>query len=92
MLTGALTTVNIQVFEVDGSSGVAMPVVDAATHVTGFQIVLNAGQARLYLFNHPAVWAGADHTNNLKTDDQTLSRSASSGSVSDRQPLAPTYK
>ena len=58
----------------------------------GFCIKTNfrrLGSADLQL-NHPAVWVGADHTNNLKTDDQTLSRSASSGSVSDRQPLAPT--
>eukprot|EP01050_Picozoa_sp_SAG11_P005563 SAG11_NODE_397_length_9785_cov_3.709581_7_plen_230_part_00 len=37
-----------KVLEVDRNSGMAKPVVDAATHVAGFQIVLNAGEGRLY--------------------------------------------
>ena len=39
-----------KVLEVDGSTGRAAPVQDAATHVAGFQVVLDAGQARLYRF------------------------------------------
>jgi len=39
-----------QVLEVDGSTGLAAPARDAATHVAGFQVVLGAGQARLYTF------------------------------------------
>ena len=40
------------VFEVDQHDGRAKPAVDAAPHVDGFQIVLDAGSARLYLFGH----------------------------------------
>jgi hypothetical protein len=39
-----------KVMEVDGSDGRAKPVQDAATHVAGFQVVLNAGEAKLYTF------------------------------------------
>lgn len=39
-----------KVMEVDGSDGRAKPVQDAATHVAGFQVVLNAGEAKLYSF------------------------------------------
>jgi len=42
-----------KVYEVNQETGVAEPVVDAATHVAGFQIVLSAGQARLYQFDLP---------------------------------------
>merc|ERR1712060_775166 len=39
-----------KVREVNPETGVAEPLADAATHVDGFQIVLDAGQARLYRF------------------------------------------
>ena len=38
------------VLQVDASDGRAKAVVDAAPHVDGFQIVLGAGVARLYIF------------------------------------------
>ena len=42
-----------EVLEVDRVDGRAKPVVDAAPHVDGFQIVLGAGAARLYLLGGP---------------------------------------
>jgi hypothetical protein len=39
----------VRVLEVDSETGEAAPIVDAATHVAGFQIVLDAGQGRLYV-------------------------------------------
>lgn len=39
------------VMEIDASDGSLKPVVDAAPHVRGFQIVLAAGAGRLYIFD-----------------------------------------
>lgn len=45
------------VMEVDASDGRAKPVVDAAPHVSGFQIVLGAGVARLYIYDGASGYA-----------------------------------
>ena len=51
----AIPLVSGAVMEVDRSDGRAKPVVDAAPHVRGFQIVLEAGTARLYIFDRALV-------------------------------------
>ena len=43
---------NVTALEVDQDDGVARPAVDAAPHVDGFQVQLDAGAARLYLIEN----------------------------------------
>ena len=61
------------VLEVDGQTGEANPIVDAAPHVDGLQIVLDAGQGRLYLLKQSDKEGQTNSTSSsLKTDDSTM--------------------